>query len=152
MNELIRVYLDERLGTFMFLTGIILLVAGLLFLSGLGSILSACSIFFGITFVVFGLLIRLGFFYVKFFSLNGLGIFLICLSVIFFALSVSLLQFVKLDLLNVVPILFRGTIVGYKLIVESERIYISISSLLLRIGLVLFIIGLLMKVYNAFKT
>jgi hypothetical protein len=144
--------IDERVGIFMFFVGVLLLAIGLLFLSGLGSLVSACSLFFGVTFVVFGLLIRLGFFYGKLLSLNGLSIFLISFSIIFFAISLSLLQFVKLDLLAVVPILFRGVIVGYSLHIESERIYISICSLLLKISLGFFIVGLLIKVYNILKT
>jgi hypothetical protein len=136
----------------MFATGIILLIVGLLFLSGLGSLVSACSLFLGITFVIFGMLIRLGFFYGKLFSLNGLSVFLISFSVIFFALAISLLQFVKVDLAHVIPILFRGVLVDYNVVFNIERIYISTSAYLLRIGLGCLIVGLIVRGYDTFRT
>lgn len=144
--------IDERIGTLMFAVGSILLLIGLLFLSGLGSIISACGIFFGVTFTVFGLLIRLGFFYNNLLSLNGLGTLLISFSIISFALSLSLMQFAKLDLANIVPLLIRGTIVGYRLVVEYERIYMPICSILLRLGLFSLIAGLSIKIYHAIKS
>jgi hypothetical protein len=144
--------IDERVGTFMFFIGVIMLIFGLLFLTPLGSIISACNIFVGITLSVFGLLIRLGFFYGKLLSLNGLGTLLICLSVVLFALSLSLMQFVKFDIHNIVPLIFRGAVIGYKLATEYERIYVHLCSTLLRFALLFFIVGVIIKIYNVVKT
>lgn len=144
--------IDERIGTLMFAAGGISIIVGLLFLSRLGSIISACGIFFGIIFMAFGILIHLEFFQGNLLSSNGLGTLLISLSIIFFALSISLMQFVRLDILNVFPLIFRGTVVGYKLAAEYERIYVPICSVFLRLGLFSLIAGLFIKIYNAIKS
>lgn len=150
--DLVKEYGKEYSGKIMFLIGIMLLVVGLLFLSSLGSPLSAGSIFFGIILLVFGLLIQLGFFYGNLRSLNGLGIFLICLSVVLIAFSIALLQFVEISVLHIVTLVFRGTITGYKVVLGSERTYIWLSALLLRTGLISLIVGLAIKAYYALKT
>jgi hypothetical protein len=144
--------IDERIGAFIFAMGGISLIVGLLFLSRLGSIVSACCIFFGITFTAFGLLIRLEFFHGNLLSLNGLGTLLISLSIIFFALSLSLMQFVRLDIRDVIPLIFRGTVIGYKLAAEYERIYVPTCSFFLKLWLFSLIAGLLIKIYNAIKS
>lgn len=143
--------IDERAGIFIFAVGLVSFVIGILFLEILGSVTSACGIFFGITFIALGLLIRLGFFYGNILSLNGLGSMFVLLSVIFFALSVSLMQFMKLEIINVVPIIFRGTVIGARLAVEYERIYLPLCIVLLRLCLFFLVTGLFIKIYSAIR-
>lgn len=151
--DLAKEYGKEYSGKIMFLIGIVLLAVGLLFLNSLGSPLSAASLFFGIILVAFGLLIQVGFFYGNLCSVNGLGVFLICLSVVLFAFAIAILQFVEISGVHFIPIIWRGEPpAGYKVRFDYERTYVWLSALLLRVSLVSLIVGLVTKAYYALKT
>jgi uncharacterized membrane protein len=149
--DVFKEYLEEYSGSIMITAGIVLLVVGLMSYNTFGSLLSAASLFFGIIFVSFGFLARLGFFYLRLRSLNGLGTILVCLSVVFFALSVTFIEFQAVKGIRTVPNFIRGFIYGYSVIVTTYRPYVWLGLTTIWISLAAFLAGLIVKVYCALK-
>jgi len=146
-------YIEDFLWIILFTAGVILLIVGLMLITPLGSALSAISLFLGITMTSFGILVKLGFYSAKITSLDGLGTALISISIVLFAFSITLLQFLTLNVIGVVQEIFKGTPLNrYKILYETERPYGMLSIALLKLSLIIFIIGLLIRIYNAFKT
>jgi len=133
----------------MFLIGVVLLIVGVLELNLYGSILSAGSLFFGILFIVFGLFVQLGFFSGNLRSLGGAGTILICFSIIFLAFSVVMFEFLEVSLAGIVPLISHGFVSGYIVKMSSERPYLWLSAILMQSGLVLFITGIVFKIFHA---
>lgn len=142
-------YIRDYLGKIMFLIGVVLLIVGVLELNLYGSILSAGSLFFGILFIVFGLFVQLGFFSGNLRSLGGAGTILICFSIIFLAFSVVMFEFLEVSLAGIVPLISHGFVSGYIVKMSSERPYLWLSAILMQSGLVLFITGIVFKIFHA---
>jgi uncharacterized membrane protein HdeD (DUF308 family) len=121
--DVFKEYLEEYSGSIMIIAGVLLLVAGLVSYSTFGSVLSAATLFFGIIFVSFGVLARLEFFYQRLRSLNGLGTILVCIAVVFFALSVAFMEFQAVKGTRTIPDYYRGFLRGYSVIVWKLKIY-----------------------------
>lgn len=101
----------------------------------------------------FGMLIKLGLYSTKITSFDGLGTILISISIVTFALSIALLQFLTLNVIEVVQQIFRGTPLNrYKVFYDVERPYGALSVALLKLSLIIFVSGLFIKAYNALKT
>lgn len=149
-SEIIKDYLEEYSGGILLIVGIALLLTGLLFLKTTGSLMSAISFFIGITFTAFGIFIKVGFFSVKLRSLDGLGIMLVCSSVLLFALSIALIQFSEIRVAGFTQEVFRGVPLPYfKLHLESERPYASIVSILIKLSVIQLLLGTAIKIYCA---
>lgn len=146
-------YMEESFWIILFTTGIILLMVGLMLITPLGSVGSALSLFFGVIMTSFGMLIKLGLYSTKITSFDGLGTILISISIVTFALSIALLQFLTLNVIEVVQQIFRGTPLNrYKVFYDVERPYGALSVALLKLSLIIFVSGLFIKAYNALKT
>ena len=145
-------YVMDEMGKIMLLIGIALLVVGLLAFNSFGSVLSAGSFFFGILFIVFGMLVQLGFFPRDLRSLSGVGTILICLSIVFITFSIVVAEFVEMDLVRIVPSIFKGAIIGYRALMESERPYLWLSTLFMQFGLATLIIGIVLRIFNALRS
>jgi len=147
--DLLKEYLLEYSGNIMIFSGFSLLVAGLMLLDTYGSLLSATTFFFGIVFVCFGAFSRLGLFYLKLRSFDGLGTILVCVSVVFFALSIALLEFLAVNGVFVVSQSIRGFLQGYILITTTYRPYAWLSAYSIWACIVSLVTGLILKVYCA---
>jgi hypothetical protein len=141
----------DSLGKIVFLVGVLFLVTSLLLYNGFGSLLFAVVFFLGVVFVSFGLLAQLGFFSGGFRSLGGVGTVLICMAIIFVASSIILFGFLSIESARVVASIFKGAVLGYKVVFSSERPYLWLSVLLMRLGIGAFGLGILFKVINAIK-
>jgi len=140
-------FFRDYLGKIMFLIGLMLLIAGLLWFNMFGTVLSAASFFGGILFVVFGLFVQLGVFSVNFRSLNGVALILICTSIICFAFAIAALEFLNTRLVEVEPFYFRTRLLYLIAILESERPYLWVSGIFGLLGLASLIAGVVLKVY-----
>jgi hypothetical protein len=149
--DVFKEYLEENSGSIMIIAGILLLVVGLVSYGSFGSLLSAASIFFGIVFVSFGLLARLEFFHLKLRSLNGLGAILVCIAVVFFALSVAFMEFQAVKGTRTIPDYYRGFLRGYSVIVITYRPYFWLVVTLIWVGLASLLAGLIVKIYCVLK-
>jgi len=149
--DVFKEYLEEYSWSIMIIAGILLLVVGLMSYNTFGSLLSAATLFFGIIFVSFGFFARLEFFYQRLRSLNGLGTILVCISVVFFALSVAFMEFQAVKGVRTVPDYFRGFLRGYSVIVTTHRPYVWLGVTSIWVGLASFLAGLIVKVYCALK-
>jgi hypothetical protein len=149
--DVFKEYLEDYSGSIMIIAGVLLLVVGLMSYNTFGSLLSAATLFFGIIFVSFGFFARLGFFYSRLRSLNGLGTILVCISVVFFALSIAFMEFQAVKGVRTVPDFFRGFIRGYYQIVTTYRPYVWLGVTSIWVGLASFLAGLIVKVYCALK-
>ncbi len=143
--------LEEYSGSIMIIAGILLLVAGLVSYGTFGSLLSATTLFFGIIFVSFGFFARLGLFYSRLRSLNGLGAILVCIAVVFFALSIALMEIQAVKGVRTIPDYYRGFLRGYSVIVTTYRPYVWLVVTLIWVGLASFLAGLIVKIYCALK-
>jgi hypothetical protein len=157
----------DNAGTISVLLGLALLVLSVLLFTMLGNPYSASCLFFGITFVALGIFAKIGMFWVKLHSRGGLGTVLICASIVFFAFSLALFQFLSLQ----VTASKRETITGrarepivtpsggprddyrqsgaygaYRLIFHSEPLYLGAQELLLLAATVLLIIGIALRI------
>jgi len=142
-------YIRDYLGKIMFLIGVVLLVVGVLTLNLYGSILSAGSLFCGILFTIFGLFVQLGFFSGNLRSLGGAGTILICVSIVFLAFSLVIIEFLDVSSAKIVPWIYRGAVLGYIVRMSSERPYLWLSALFMQSGLALFITGIVFKIFHA---
>jgi hypothetical protein len=149
--DLLKEYLREYSGNIMILAGITLLGVGVLFVNLFGSIVSVFTLFFGIVFLAYGLFARLGLFYQEWRSLSGLGTVLFCISVIFLALCIALMEFLSVKGIDVRPIYYRGFFVGNTEIIALYRPYAWLSLSSLWAGLGTFVVGLIVKVYCYFR-
>lgn len=146
-------FVREHFGKILFLAGVMLLGLGILSFNRFGTVLSAVSLFSGVVFVAFGVFAQLGLFSVILKSWGGLGAILLCVSVVCFAFSVSIFQFMNVELLGYMQRPFRGALLPfYKPIFHSERPYVWVSGIFLDVSLVLFIVGLVTKVCSIFKS
>mgnify|MGYP006267259127 CR=1 FL=1 len=144
-------YISDYIGKIMFLTGTVLLVIGALAMNLYGSILSAGSLFFGILFVVFGLFTQLGFLSGKIRSLNGAGTLLICLSIVLAAFGLVVVEFVDVTSKGVVAEIFRGAVMGYRLLLSSDRPYVWLSVICIQVGIGFFLAGLALKIIHLIR-
>ncbi len=146
--DLLKEYLVEYSSGILFFSGVLLLICGVLFLETFGSILSAGSLFFGIIFVAWGLFLRLGFFYLKIRSLDGLGTILVSVSVVFLALSITVMTFMTVK--NTVPvgIYLRGILLGYTTIMNTYRPYAWLASISLWASVISFLAGVIVKIFS----
>jgi len=147
--DVLKEYLLEYSGNIMIFSGIVFLAVGLMFMETYGSPVSAIAFFFGITFFIFGFFARLGLFYSKLNSLNGLGTILICVSVVLFALSFSLIEFQAVASITYVPELAGGGQVIYIPQVNTYRPYAWLSFTSIDIGLPILFAALIAKAYSA---
>jgi hypothetical protein len=141
----------DNLGKIVFLKGILFLILGILTYDGFGSFLFATVLFLGIVFVSFGLLAQLGFFSGGFRSIGGVGTVLICLAIVFAASSIVLFGFLSIDSVRVVASIFKGAVLGYRVVFSLERPYLWLSVLFMRLGIGAFVLGVLFKVIHAVR-
>ena len=144
-------YISDYMGKIMFLVGALLLAVGILTLNLYGSVLSAGSLFFGILFVVFGMFIQVGFLSGEIRSLSGAGTVLICLAIVFAAFALVVVEFVDVTSRGVVADVFRGAVMGYRLILDSDRPYVWLSVICLQVGIGFFFVGLALKIIHAVR-
>lgn len=148
--DVLKEYLQEYSGAILVFSGIVLLVVGLMFMQSFGSPVSAISFFFGIIFVVFGFFARIELFSSKPSSLNGLGTILICISVVFFSLSFSVVEFQAVAGYVSIPQYSRsGKFIGNEVEPIIYRPYAWLSFTSIGIGLLIFFAGLIAKAYSA---
>jgi len=134
VSHVIRQCFDMTL----FLSGVILLIIGLLLKKDLGSWISTGTLFLGMVFSTFGIFLKLGIFSVKLRSLAGVGTILICASVVCFALSIVLFQFAELTIVGYHPV--RGSNDYVITCIHLEHSYLWLCNLLAQASL-WFIIG-----------
>jgi len=152
MNRLeILDYIRDYIGKIMFAIGAILLLVGAFTLSMTGSWLSAGSVFFGILFVVFGVFVQLGFLSGNLRSLGGVGTISICLSIILFAFSLAVIEVVNITGIGVFPEIFRGAVLGYQIIMYSDRPYVGLSMLCMQFAIGFFVAGIVLKIIHMVK-
>jgi len=144
-------FVTENFGKIMVFSGVGLFIIGFLLLTGFGSMWSAISLFFGILLVAFGFFALFGFFSGNLRSLNGLGTILICLSIVFFALSLVVFQFLNVVVVRWLQEVFRGGSLGARALLSSERPYLWLSGLSMEAALALLVIGVVLKVYYALR-
>jgi hypothetical protein len=145
-------FVTENFGKIMVFGGVGLLIIGFLMLTGFGSLWSAISFFFGILLLAFGFFAVFGFFSGNLRSLNGLGTILICISVVFFALSLVVFQFLNIVVVGWMQEVFRGArLPFFRPIWSSERPYLWLSWLSIEVALTLLVIGVVLKVYYALR-
>lgn len=148
--DVLKEYLQEYSGGILVLSGIVLLVVGLMFMETYGSPVSVIGFFFGIIFVAFGIFARIGLFSSKLSSANGLGTILICISVVFFSLSFSLIEFQAVSSITKIPIMSPdGKLIGWYSEINTYRPYAGLSFTSAGIGLLVFFAGLIAKAYSA---
>jgi len=147
----IYISVRDNVGKIVFSIGVVILLVGVLTLSILGSMLSAGALFAGILLVVFGLFTQVGLFSGDWRSIGAVGTVLICVSIVLVAYGVVVMEFVEVKFVGTVPVVDRGSILGYNLVLSSERPYLWLSSLLMQSGLAVFIAGLVLKVFKAIR-
>lgn len=138
----------DNVGKIVFLIGVILLIVSLSIYNGFGSLFFAASFFIGIVFSAFGLLIQLGFFAGGLRSFSGVGTILICLAIVFVTASITLFGFLTVESYRIVAEIFKGAVLGFKVILSTERPYLWLSVLLMRAGLASFGLGVLFKILH----
>jgi len=143
--------IEDNIGKIMFVAGAFLLIVGVLTLSMLGSVLSAGSLFLGMLFTVFGLFVQLGFLSENLRTLGGAGTVLICLSIVFVAFSFAVFEFLDVVKTYTVAEIFKGFIVGWKLMIITEPSYAWLSSFSMQVGIVSFVLGVLFKVVHSLR-
>jgi hypothetical protein len=148
MAEVLKGWLAEYLPGIMVFLGIVLFVVGLLFMQVSSSPVSVIGFFFGIVLIAFGILARVGFFSTNLRSLNGLGTVLICISVVFFSLSFSVLQFQEVSGYVQIPVMDHGVIIGYMSQPNYYRPYTWLSLTSIGICLSMLFAGLIAKVLS----
>jgi uncharacterized membrane protein HdeD (DUF308 family) len=146
--DVLKEYLQEYSGNIMILSGILLLVVGLLYVETFGSLVSVVAFFFGIVLFTFGFFARIGLFSLKLSSLNGLGTVLICVSVMLFALSFSLIEFEAVASITYMPEMVGGELI-YIPQVNTYRPYAWLSFISIEVGLPIFFVALIAKVFSA---
>jgi uncharacterized membrane protein HdeD (DUF308 family) len=145
-------FVTDYSGKIMFLAGALLMTFGVLNFNMFGTMASAISLFLGILFLVFGLFVLLGVFSVKFRSADGLGLILICASVVSFAFSFAILQFLSAEIAEIDPYYSRWRLYGFLVYFHSERPYLWASSLFALLGLALVITGVVLKIYHNLRS
>ena len=144
-------YISDYIGKIMFLIGASLLLVGVLTLNLYGSVLSAGSLFSGILFVIFGMFVQLGLLSGEIRSISGAGTVLICLSIVFVAFGLVVVEFVDVTSKGVVADVFRGAVLGYRLLLSSDRPYVWVSVICLQAGIGFFLAGLALKIIHAVR-
>jgi len=145
-------FVTENFGKIMIFGGVGLLIIGFLTLNSFGTLWSAISLFFGILLFAYGFFALFGFFSGNLRSLNGLGTILICISVVFFALSLVVFQFLDITVVGWVQEVFRGGRLPFlRPLLSSERPYLWLSGLSVEVALTFLVIGVVLKVYYALR-
>jgi len=139
-------YLRENFGKFSIVLGLVVFLCGLLFLETFGSVWSAICIFFGIVFVAFGFFFELELFSnVR--SLGGLGVVLIFTAIVFFALSISLFQFLEVSSISYVREVFRGSALPFtRAILHTDRPFLWLCGVFFWVGVVLLFLGFIIEI------
>ena len=140
--HVIRDHLDATL----VLSGFMLLVVGLLYKRDMGSWFSAGTLFLGIVSFTFGFFLKLGIFSVKLRSLAGVGITLICASVICLALSIALFQFIDMTILRIMRVR-HGDYYRITCILWEQR-YLWLCNPLAQVSLGLLISGVTARFFS----
>jgi hypothetical protein len=81
-----------------------------------------------------------------------MGTILVCISVVFLAISIAVIEFLEVSGFRVVKDVFRGAVLGYKVIVSMNRAYVWLSAISMRISLITFSIGSIIKIYYFLKS
>jgi hypothetical protein len=148
--DVLKEYLREYVGTIVLATGVLLVIIGILFINIFGSIVSVFALFLGIIFAAFGFFARIGLFY-NLRSINGLGTVLVCISVVCFALAISLMAFLQVKGIRLLPQYYRGVFEGYMTLITVYRPYAWISLISVLASFATFVAGLIVKVYCYFR-
>jgi len=153
-------YLSEHLGKILIAAGIVFVVVGSLFIGDyyyevpLSALIPCVLMFLGIVFVAYGLMIQVGFFSGKWFSIGGIGTILLCVSVLFFALTVVAIQVQLVSGFSIIDqIVGRAgrAIPVYEAVPDSVRPFLYVSGEALQLGLILFAAGVILKVSSFLK-
>jgi hypothetical protein len=146
--EDLRVFMQDNSGKVIFLLGLIFLTIAVASYNMFGTVLTAVTLFIGIDMIFLGMSLHLGMFSGGLRSLTGFGMLLICVSAGLFALSLAAWQFLNIASMEVrvVPWNGRETTRTPMIIIDCYRPYLWISYLCLELGLVLFIIGVGMRI------
>lgn len=148
----LSLFLKEHLGKIVFLIGVVLLVLAILFFSQLGSLESAFSLFFGLILVFFGIFAEIGVFSVKLRSLVGVSTVLICASVVLFAFSIAIIQFVDVKITGYIQEVFKGAPTEFvRIIFHSERPFLGLVRLLILASILTFVAAILLRVFQALR-
>jgi len=146
-------YIRDYIGKIMVLTGVVLLITGVLAINSFGSVFSAGSLFLGILFAVFGFFVQVGFFSGNLRSLNGAATILICISIVFLAFSLVIIEFLEARLVGYVQMIFHGAPLPFsKAVISTNRPFLWLSSLSLQVGFVFFIAGIALKAFHVLKS
>lgn len=139
-------FLRENFGKFLIVLGLVLFFSGLLLFNTFGTFWSALSMFLGVVLAAFGFFSQLELFS-DLRSLSGLGNILLFVSIVFFALSFALFQFLEVTSFRVIRQVFQGGVLPFsRVILYTERPYLWLCGLFFWFGFFSFAGGLVIKI------
>ena len=144
-------FILEHKGKLMILASLPFFLVGMLWLNSLGTMFSAAGFFVGILLVAYGFLDVLGFFSVKWRSIAGLGVVLIAAAIAFLALSLGSIEFHTLVLTGYRPVIFKGAIISYEPVMRSYPTFLWLTEITVKLALLLFAVGITLRVYAHIK-
>jgi len=148
-----REYASNNLGKLIFVCGAFSLAIGVFSSSMFGTVLSAVTLFLGILMVIFGLFLQLGLFSDSVRSFSGVGMLLVCVAIVLLAFALVALEFLDVVRAMYMPIIPHGggVPVEGKVLLITDRPYVWISELCLRIGLGSLVLGIGLKIAGLFR-
>jgi len=146
--------LREYCGKLLILIGVGFLLLGIMFLSPISSLfeyswVSAVGLFLGVVLTGLGFLIELGFYSTQR-LIAKLGAFLITASLPCFSSVLVVVTYSVVTDYLLIPIIFRGTIQGYKVVPKLAYPFASFSGPLIVAGICLAVTGLISRVYSEY--
>jgi hypothetical protein len=89
---------------------------------------------------------------VKLRSLSGISTVLICTSVVLFAFSMAIIQFVDVRIVGYIQEVFKGAPTGFvRIIFHSERPFLGLVQFLIWTSIVVFVAAIIIKVFQALR-
>ncbi len=144
-------YLSDNVGKVVFFFGAVFLIIGVFTSNQFGTILSAVTLFLGVVMVFVGLFHQLGLFSGNIRSLSVMGMILICIAIAFLTFSLVAWAFLDIVGTKLGTVIFKGWIAGYEILFETDRPYVWLADLFMKLGLGILVFGIGMKIASMYR-
>lgn len=148
-RDSIRASLKDNFGKVSIAIGILLVVFGVSMSSTLGTVASAIGLFSGFVLIAYGFFAQVGLFSVEWRSINGVATMTLCVSVVFFSIALMSLLFQQVSA-SITREVFRGAVFpSIRLVFTRPFLYLFVLGS--QLGLIVFVISVILKVYSLFR-
>lgn len=155
-RDIVFQFMKDSFGKALIFVGISSAVIGLLFVSAMGTLVSALGLFLGVLFIDAGFAVQFELFNAELRSKEGLGNILLCISPLLIAGGAISLLFAVPDYSHayMLPPTRMGWVEGFKgwvvVVAPLVRVYLWMAIPLAVAGVVLFVVGFLFRLYDVF--